>query len=137
MTSTPDAPVLWLRCPHKGLAVSLGNRIKDLRKEKCWSQDEFAANAKIDGRQVSRYENDRVVPSIEVVIKIATAFDVSLDYLLLDDAPRRALAAPTSRLVDRIRELGELSEDDEKSLLHLLDAIEAKNKLKQLAAKVG
>ena len=117
--------------------MSLGNRIKDLRKERDWSQDEFAAAAKIDGRQVSRYENDRVVPSIEVVVKIATAFDVSIDFLLLDDAPRRPLAAATSPLIDRIRQVGYFSEDDERSLLHLLDAIEAKNKLKELAAKVG
>ena len=108
-----------------------------MRKEKGWSQDELADHAQIDGRQVSRYENDRVVPSVEVIIKVAQAFDVSIDFLLLEKAPRRALHAPQSKLVQRIAEMGALSVDDEKSLLHMLEAIEAKNKLKALAAKVG
>ena len=133
----PKGSVLWLRCPHRGIAVSLGARIKELRKEKNWSQDEFAASAQIDGRQVSRYENDRVVPSIEVIVKIARAFDVSIEFLLIEDAPRRPLTAPTNPLIDRIRQMGPMSADDERSLLHMLDAIAAKNRLKELAAKVG
>jgi hypothetical protein len=53
------------------------------------------------------------------------------------DVPRRSLEVHTSKLADKILALGQLSEDDERSLLHLLDAIEAKNKLKELAANVG
>ena len=117
--------------------MSFGAKLKLLRKEKGWSQDELAHHAQIDGRQISRYENDRVVPSVEVIIKVAQAFDVSIDFLLLDKATRRTLNAPQSKLVQRILEMGPLSGDDEKSLLHMLEAIEAKNKLKALAAKVG
>jgi hypothetical protein len=57
--------------------------------------------------------------------------------LLLEKASRRPLHAPQSELVQRLLEVGPLSADDEKSLLHMLEAIEAKNKLKALAAKVG
>ena len=117
--------------------MSFGQKLKQLRKEKDWSQDQLAYNAQIDGRQISRYENDRVVPSVEVIVKVATAFNVSIDYLLLEKAPRRPLQAPQSKLVQKIAEIGPLSTDDEKSLLHLLDAIEAKNKLKQVLANVG
>ena len=117
--------------------MSLGDKLRQLRKERGWSQDEFAFEAKIDGRQVSRYENDRVTPSVEVVVKMAKAFDVSLDYLLIDDAPRSPLGPPRGRLAERVLTAGELSEDDERSLLHVLEAIEAKNRLKALAAEVG
>lgn len=105
--------------------------------ERGWSQDEFAFQASIDGRQVSRYENDRVTPSIEVVVKMAGAFGVSIDYLLLDDASRSRLERPKSRLAERVAGLGNLSEEDEKSLLHILEAIEAKNKLRALVAELG
>ena len=114
--------------------MSLGEKLKDLRREKGWSQDEFAFHAQIDGRQVSRYENDRVVPSVEVLVKIAKAYDVSLDFLVLDDAPRRSLSPTTSPVADRLQELSALSADDEQCLLHLLDALEAKNRLKEIAA---
>lgn len=119
--------------------MSFGEKLKLLRKEKGWSQDELAFNAQIDGRQVSRYENDKVTPSIEVVIKIATAFDVSLDYLLLENQARKPLSSTkvaTSKLAERLTSVETLSEDDEKSLLHLLDAIDAKNRFKSVLANV-
>jgi transcriptional regulator with XRE-family HTH domain len=117
--------------------MSFGQKLKLLRKEKDWSQDQLAYHAQIDGRQISRYENDRVVPSVEVIVKVATTFDVSIDYLLLEKAPRRPLQAPQSKLIQKIIEIGTLSAEDERSLLHLLEAIEAKNKLKQIIANVG
>lgn len=117
--------------------MSLGKKLKQLRKEKGWSQDEFAHHANIDGRQVSRYENERVMPSIEVVIKMAKAYDVSIDYLLLIDVPRRPLEVHTTKLAQKVMALRQLSEDDERSLLHMLEAIEAKNKLKEIAAGVS
>ena len=116
--------------------MSLGKKIKQLRMEKNWSQDEFAYHASIDGRQVSRYENDKVMPSVEVIIKIAKAFNVSTDFLLLDTAERRTLDNNMSRVAQRAMMMKTLSEDDEKSLIHLLDAIEAKNKFKAIASEI-
>jgi transcriptional regulator with XRE-family HTH domain len=132
---TPAA--LWVACGVEVSTVSLGQKLKQLRQERGWSQDEFAFHAQIDGRQVSRYENDRVMPSVEVVIKMAKAFNVSLDYLLFEEVSRRPLEPKISTLAQRVLALQDLSEDDEKSLLHMIDAIEAKNKLKALAAQVG
>ena len=116
--------------------MSLGNKIKQLRQEKSWSQDELAFHASIDGRQISRYENDKVTPSVDVVIKLAKAFDVSVDHLLIDDAPRRPLLEPASKLTEKIMHLENMSEEDEASLLHVLSAIEAKNKLKSLMREI-
>ncbi len=116
--------------------MSLGKRIKQLRQEKGWSQDELAFHATIDGRQISRYENDKVKPSVEVVMKLATAFDASVDHLLFDDTPKRALHEQPSKLSEKIMHLDNLSEEDEASLLHVLSAIEAKNKLKSLMEEI-
>jgi transcriptional regulator with XRE-family HTH domain len=116
--------------------MSLGKKIKLLRQEKGWSQDELAFHAQIDGRQVSRYENDKVTPSVEVVVKLAKAFDVSVDHLLLEDAPKRPLHEPASKLAEKIIHLENLSDEDEASLLHVLSAIEAKNKLKTLMENI-
>lgn len=112
--------------------MSLGKKIKQLRQENGWAQDELAYHAKMDGRQISRYENNKVTPSVDVVLKIAKAFNVSVDYLLLDDAPKRSLREPKSKLTEKILSLDKLSEEDESSLLHMLSAIEAKNKFKSL-----
>ena len=133
----PQPPRLWLAFPEGVAEVSIGEKLKLLRRERGWSQDEFAYHAQIDGRQVSRYENDRVMPSVEVAVKMARAYNVSLDYLLIDDVPRRPLELHLSKLSERVLQLGPLSPDDERSLLHFLDSIEAKNKLKALAAGVS
>ena len=53
-------------------------------KEKDWSQDQLAFHAQIDGRQVSRYENDRVVPSVEVIV-IAGYFPYQLTEVFPPD----------------------------------------------------
>ena len=66
-------PPLWLAYTAEVATVSLGEKLKQLRKEKGWSQDELAFHAQIDGRQVSRYENDRVMPSVEVIFGVGNA----------------------------------------------------------------
>ena len=134
---SPGGSPLWLAYPEEVADVSLGEKLKTLRRERGWAQDEFAYHAQIDGRQVSRYENDRVMPSLEVVVKMAKAYNVSLDFLLVEDVPRRPLDLHLSKLAERVLNLGALSDEDERSLLHFLDSIEAKNKLKSLAAEVG
>jgi transcriptional regulator with XRE-family HTH domain len=136
-TKTPlQAISSWVLWPKEVALVSIGEKIKALRKEKGWSQDEFADHAQIDGRQVSRYENDRVTPSIEVAVKMAQAFNISLDFLLTDSIPKRPLVAPNTKFAQRVLAIEHLSDEDERSLLHLVDAIEAKNKLKIIAANV-
>ncbi len=42
-----------------------------------------------------------------------------------------------SRLAERVLSLGALSEEDERALLHILESLEAKTKLEELAAGVG
>ena len=107
-----------------------------MRQEKGWSQDELAYHAQIDGRQISRYENDKVTPSVEIVVKLAKAFEVSVDHLLFGDAPKRSLREPIGKLAKKVMHLENLSDEDEASLLHVLSAIEAKNKFKAMMENI-
>lgn len=49
-----------------------------------------------DARQLSRYENGRITPSLDAVARLAQALDVSLDYLVFDDPPRRPHCTSTT-----------------------------------------
>lgn len=60
----------------------LGERIKLLRKEQSITQDQLAEYINVSRSSVNGYENDGVEPSLNVLVKIADRFDVSLDYLL-------------------------------------------------------
>lgn len=113
--------------------MPIGDRIKALRKEAGWSQGELAERIDADARQVSRYENGHFTPSLDAAMRLAEAFDVSLDYLVFDQAPRRALHAPENALGDRLAVVSELDHDDLASLRNIIDGLVAKRRLRLLA----
>lgn len=117
--------------------MPLGERIKALRTEKSWSQSELADKIDADGRQISRYENGHITPSVEVLVRLAECFDVSIDYLLVDDAPRRPLRVEDQGFIERLEGVQYLSDEDKTSLLHILDALLAKNRIKSFAQGLG
>ena len=63
-----------------------GDRIKTLRKAHNYSQVQLAQKLDVSKQTVSNWENNNILPSIEMLVKISTFFFVSTDYLLeLDD----------------------------------------------------
>ena len=62
--------------------LALNENIKKLRIARCLNQVEFAKILCVTKQCVSNWENDNVVPSIDMLCKIADFFEVSTDYLL-------------------------------------------------------
>lgn len=63
-----------------------GDQIKTLRKSHNFNQVQLAQKLGVSKQTVSNWENNNILPSIEMLIKIARYFSVSTDYLLeLDD----------------------------------------------------
>jgi transcriptional regulator with XRE-family HTH domain len=62
--------------------LALNENIKKLRIAKRLNQVEFAKILCVTKQCVSNWENDNVVPSIDMLCKIADFFGVSTDYLL-------------------------------------------------------
>jgi transcriptional regulator with XRE-family HTH domain len=123
---------------HPGHPVPLSDRIKDLRTEAGLSQAELAKRVgSTDARQISRYENGRITPSLDATIRIAEALNVSLDYLAIDSIPRRPLHVEDHGLAQRLAQLSELDEDDRQSLLRVLDAFLTRKRLHALTAADG
>ena len=61
---------------------TLSENIKRLRQAKGLNQVELAKRLGVTKQCVSNWENDNVVPSIEMLIKIADFFNVTTDYIL-------------------------------------------------------
>ena len=76
----------------------LGQRITGIRKQKGLSQAALGKMIGTSGDVVGRYERGDIKPSIEVAVKIASALEVSLDYL----------AGQTSLEIDQQAPQGEL-----------------------------
>ena len=59
----------------------LGIRIKFLRQQLRWSQEDLALNANVNKNYISDLENGRRNPSLEILERIALAFNISLAEL--------------------------------------------------------
>ncbi len=64
------------------MAHTLNENIKQLRISQGMNQVTFAKLLGVTKQCVSNWENDNVLPSIEMLIKIADTFRVTTDYLL-------------------------------------------------------
>ena len=62
--------------------IKIGERLKELRKSKGWTQVHVAAKMGLTDSVISFYERQERAPSPEVLIKFAELYDVSTDYLL-------------------------------------------------------
>ncbi len=105
----------------------LGDRIYKLRTDRGITQKEFAKILNISNSTLSQYESNLRVPSDDIKIKIATYFDVSLDYLLgitnikntettsVDEEFSELLNDP--ELLVAFKDLMNLSDDDKKEII--------------------
>lgn len=58
------------------------NRFKYLRQSKELNQVQLAGKLGVKKQSISNWENDNIMPSVEMLEKIADFFQVSTDYLL-------------------------------------------------------
>lgn len=67
----------------------IGQSLKRFRKKFNLTQTNVADKLGIMQQTYYKYENDKMTPSAEFVLKLANAYDVSADYLLgRSDEPR-------------------------------------------------
>lgn len=59
-----------------------GLRLKELRKKKNLSQTKAAERLGLTRSTISAYERNNITPRLEVLLKMATLYDASLDYIV-------------------------------------------------------
>ncbi|HBC0990304.1 TPA: helix-turn-helix transcriptional regulator [Escherichia coli] len=78
------------------VSANIGNKIKNIRKSAGISGDTLAKNLGISQQQVSRYESGKSSMSIDMVILISYALNVSVNKLLSDFLDSDNIIDPTS-----------------------------------------
>ena len=73
----------------------VGQRVKELRKEAGLTQEKLAEKCRISPNYISHIETAIGKPSTEILVRLASVFQVSLDYLLLD-----TLYVPSNIFID-------------------------------------
>ncbi len=61
---------------------SIGNKIRQLRKDAKYTQTQLADMLSTSQDTVSIWELDKALPDVESLIKLCKIFDVSADYIL-------------------------------------------------------
>jgi len=112
-------------------------RLRELRAEAGLSQAGLAARIGSDARQVSRYENGRVSPSLKAAARIAETFNITLDYLLIPDAPRRPLRSPGGLTDAKLADLAQLTDDERATIANVIDAITTKARLRLITGNAS
>ena len=112
------------------LMKQIGERIKELRKRKHWTQDELAHLLEVAPSSVGSYERGSRQPSIENLIRMSKYFNVSLDYLLCQSDDERTLNSfkkeDSKDLKDFLRDQAvmfsglEITEDDKQRIMDIL-----------------
>ncbi len=116
--------------------MDLHKRIKKLRQDKEWTQQELADKVGVKQKQISSYETGVSKPSANVLMRIAEVFDVSTDSLLAD---LERLSASKSikdiELLEYFQAVDHFKEEDKQAIKKVLDAFVTKNKLEELVTK--
>lgn len=83
-----------------------GEVIKKMRTAHNLSQVQLAAKLNVSKQTVSNWENNNILPSIEMLVKISYFFSVSTDYLLeLDERQYIEVSGLTDVQLAHIRQI--------------------------------
>lgn len=88
----------------------------------------LAAQAGIRFQQLNKYESGLGIPPAEMLVKLADALGVTVDFLAagnpVEDSP-----LASSRLSRRFKVLGALTADDQETVIKVIDAMIAKERM--------
>jgi putative transcriptional regulator len=97
---------------------AMGKRIRQARMAQGWTQKELAAKLGLTAQNISDYERGRADPPSNVVLRLATLFDVPIDWLYGKPVPFEKLE---ERLAEILRKYGAQEEELEIGQLEQAD----------------
>ena len=107
-----------------------------MRIERGWSQGQLAKKIDTNLQRISKYECDIAYPTTDMMVKLASAFQVSMEGLSHGGnlEPTTTLP-PTPEWLNRIEEVNKLPKSDQKVIMSLMDAYIKQRKFNEFARK--
>lgn len=99
---------------------SLGQRLARLRKERGFTQKELAAKTGLIQALISDYERGKLRLNAEMVLRFATALEITTDELLQPGGPK-PVRKPSRRVLRRLEQIEELPSPQQMVLLKTID----------------
>ena len=113
---------------HTGLRKAFGARLKQLRKWRHWTQKQLAAKVDIRFQLLNKYESGQHMPPADTLISLAEVLATTVDYLLTGNPVDESLLV-NARLFKRFKVLEDFSEEDQTTVIKVIDAMIAKRQM--------
>lgn len=109
-----------------------GPRLTQIRKGRGISQEALGQAVGVSQRVIAYYEADDAQPPGPMLADLARALKVTTDELLGVEPVRDDIASPrAARLLSRLREVADLSPQDQRAVITFVEALLEKRGLKQ------
>jgi len=116
--------------------MDIGDKIKKLRKDRKWSQADLSEKVDVHVTHISRLETDRYTPSLELLKKLAEAFEVTTDYLVFESIDNLGpLNTKDKSLYEKMKLIDELEEKDRLIIHGVIDAFLVKQQMRNVLNK--
>ena len=115
--------------------MSLSENIKKIRKKKGWSQKELGEMIGSHLSHINRIETGKQNPSLEVLIKLADALEVSIDGLVRgSEEDFKEIRIEDKNMAERIKLLNTMEPEDRKAVIRVIDAMLTKKKILRIVS---
>jgi transcriptional regulator with XRE-family HTH domain len=113
--------------------MTLGKKLRSLRAEKGLSQAALGEISGVNSKLLSKYENERIVPTADTLRKIAQALQISADYLIFDNAPKNGICVLNDlELFEKFQEVENMSLENRTMIKNMIDALIIKSKVESI-----
>ena len=102
------------------------DKIKTLRKQNEWTQEELSKLMGIKQQQLNRWETGKFLPSLPALRKLSELFDVSLDALVFDEKDIKRLKLKDKSLISKLQNIEKLSEEGKDAIFSMINALTQK-----------
>ena len=113
--------------------MTVGDRIKQLRTAKGYTQSDLAKLVGLTYIQVGRYEKGKSNPSADVLQKLAVALDTTTDILMSGNTDEAKAQLSDKELLRQFKEVEKLEASDKHLVKTFIDAFITKRQIQKLA----
>jgi len=115
--------------------MTIGEKIRKLRKDRDLPQTKFSEMIGIHLNHLRKCEGGKSIPSAEIIQKICKAFNVSADFLLLDETSENKPAVKIGdlELLEQFENVQKMDDEDIKTIKTVIKTFMLKYKYKQLS----
>lgn len=100
--------------------MGFSENLKKLREQKELSQDQLGLLAGVNGRQISKYEHNKVEPNLKTLKKLAEVLEISIDDLIKNDFESNSYDYKDRELMTLFEKIDKLKAKEKQIVKYLL-----------------